>query len=177
VSFTSYDIVYHVTWRPTEFWLWLRLWCFIITCSSASITTNVVSAKFPLPYCRKWTLVLACQRRSTALPSGPLLKRLRLCNMTAVSSSICQWPYTEHVTAHICLVSKPTMSLLHCCYYLTVAGCRYLPWWINHFIIDTVSAAARTRHKVLAPDMVIVISQLQPGFGSAAETDKMVLIC
>jgi len=48
----------------------------------------------------KWNLVSACRRRSIALLSRPSLKWLRLCNMTAVLSSVRQWPYTEHVTAH-----------------------------------------------------------------------------
>jgi len=64
----------------------------------------------------KWNLVLACRSRSEALLSGPSWKWLRLlCNMTAVLSSVRQWLYTEHVTAHISLLSKPTTSLLHCC--------------------------------------------------------------
>ena len=35
--------------------------------------------------------------RYAAVPlSGPTLKRLRLCNMTGVSSAVHQWPYTDH---------------------------------------------------------------------------------
>ena len=45
----------------------------------------------------KWNLVSAFRRRLTTRLSAPSLKRLSLCNMTAVSSSVCQWPYTEHV--------------------------------------------------------------------------------
>jgi len=42
------------------------------------------------------SVVLACRHRSTIVLSGPSLKQLGLCNMTAVLSSVHQQPYTEH---------------------------------------------------------------------------------
>ena len=79
---------------------------------SAELPLKWLSARFrpSFRYSRKWNLVSAGRRRLIALLSGPSLKWLRHCNMTAVLSSVRQWPYIEHVTAHISLLSKPTTS-------------------------------------------------------------------
>ena len=50
-------------------------------------------------------MVLVCRCRSTALLCGPSLKRLSVCNMTGVSSSVRQWLYTEHATAMLSMDS------------------------------------------------------------------------
>jgi len=63
-------------------------------------------------YGGKCNLVSTCRQRLTAIlsaVSGPSLKQLKLCNMTTVSLSICQWPYTEHVRVRISLLSRPTL--------------------------------------------------------------------
>jgi len=83
-----------------------------------SATASVTAPKLPLKwlsprfrpsfrYGRKWNLVSACRRRSTILLSGPSLKWLRLCNMTAVSSSVSGYTLNMLQLIFLSLLNRP----------------------------------------------------------------------